>query len=172
MINVLTFIQALFFPENVVCFLHLLHISKCTSDKKFSWKQIIWTLIRRLLREQSDLGPYCLQFRLPKNISRQEERTTSRDCQFFCFDSLHPSQQLFSHAGMGLPGLKQWIKCLAQGSSNPSFTSLTLYQLLWLAITVNIHLDLILGYDWPVAISMLWILLPVWFVSQLVYETH
>ena len=23
-----------------------------------------------------DLGPYCLQYRLPKNISRQEERTT------------------------------------------------------------------------------------------------
>ena len=23
-------------------------------------------------REQSDLGPYCLQYRLPKNDSRQE----------------------------------------------------------------------------------------------------
>ena len=23
-----------------------------------------------------DLGPYCLQYRLPKNISRQEEQTT------------------------------------------------------------------------------------------------
>ena len=29
-----------------------------------------------LLREQSDQGPYCLQYRLPKNISRQEEQTT------------------------------------------------------------------------------------------------
>ena len=26
--------------------------------------------------EQSDLGPYCLQYRLPKNINRQEEQTT------------------------------------------------------------------------------------------------
>ena len=29
----------------------------------------------------SDLGPYCLQYRLPKNISRQEEQTTSHDLQ-------------------------------------------------------------------------------------------
>ena len=29
-------------------------------------------------KEQSDLGPYCLQHRLPKNISRQEEQSTSR----------------------------------------------------------------------------------------------
>ena len=27
---------------------------------------------------------------------------------FGCFDSLHPSQQLFSHVGMGLPGLDQY----------------------------------------------------------------
>ena len=27
-------------------------------------------------REQSDLGLCCLQYRLPKNISRQEEQTT------------------------------------------------------------------------------------------------
>ena len=26
--------------------------------------------------EQSDLGPYCLQYRLLKSISRQEEQTT------------------------------------------------------------------------------------------------
>ena len=25
--------------------------------------------------EQSDLGPYCLQYRLPKNMSRGEEKT-------------------------------------------------------------------------------------------------
>ena len=24
------------------------------------------------LKEKSDLGPYCLQYRLPKNISRRE----------------------------------------------------------------------------------------------------
>ena len=28
------------------------------------------------LMEQSDLDPYCLQYRLPKNISRQEEQAT------------------------------------------------------------------------------------------------
>ena len=37
--------------------------------------QTPWTLIRLLLlREQSDLGPYCLQYRLPKCISRCESR--------------------------------------------------------------------------------------------------
>ena len=37
---------------------------------------------------------------------------------FVCFDSLCPSQQFFSHVGMGILGLtsiKQRIKCLAQG---------------------------------------------------------
>ena len=38
---------------------------------------------------------------------------------FVWFDSLHPSQQIFSHVGMGLPqgrtNTKQRIKCLAQG---------------------------------------------------------
>ena len=28
-------------------------------------------------KEQFDLGSYCLQYRLPKNISRQDEQTTS-----------------------------------------------------------------------------------------------
>ena len=27
---------------------------------------------------------------------------------FVCFDSLHPSQQFFSHVETGLPGLKQY----------------------------------------------------------------
>ena len=34
----------------------------------------MWTLIR--LREQSDLGPYCLQYRLPKKLSSQELQAT------------------------------------------------------------------------------------------------
>ena len=29
--------------------------------------------------EQSDLGPYCLQYRLPKSIGRQEEQMTNGD---------------------------------------------------------------------------------------------
>ena len=32
--------------------------------------------IRVLPREQSYLGPYCLQYRLPKNISKPEELMT------------------------------------------------------------------------------------------------
>ena len=32
----------------------------------------------------------------------------------FCFNSLHPSQQFFSHVMTDLPGLKL-IKCLAKG---------------------------------------------------------
>ena len=34
-------------------------------------------------REQSDQGPYCLQYKLPKKISRREEHMTKvdHDCQ-------------------------------------------------------------------------------------------
>ena len=39
-----------------------------------SWKQTLWTLIRLLFREQSDLGPYGLQCRLPKYISKWKSR--------------------------------------------------------------------------------------------------
>ena len=31
------------------------------------------------LEEQSDLGPYCLKYRLPKSISRPMEQTTKDD---------------------------------------------------------------------------------------------
>ena len=34
---------------------------------------------------------------------------------FVCIDSLRPSQQFFSYVGMRLLGLKQRIKCPAQG---------------------------------------------------------
>ena len=30
--------------------------------------------------------------------------------EFVCFDSLHPSQQFFSHARTGLSGLNQYLK--------------------------------------------------------------
>ena len=39
----------------------------------FLWKQTIW------VREPSDLGPYCLQYKLPKNISRRKEQMTKVD---------------------------------------------------------------------------------------------
>ena len=51
-----------------VVFLCQLHIFRGTSDYICSWnigtwwKQTLWTLIRP--REQSDWGPYCLQYRL------------------------------------------------------------------------------------------------------------
>ena len=47
-------------------------IFKCTLDWTFSLKQTIWIQITLLPREQCDLDPYCLQYRirLPKNISR------------------------------------------------------------------------------------------------------
>ena len=59
-------------PKKVSTFLRLLYISKISS-----WTQTVCTLIRLLPVEQSDLGPYCLQYRLPKNISRREEQMTS-----------------------------------------------------------------------------------------------
>ena len=48
-------------------------IYKCTLDKIFygSKQYEPWP------REQPDVGPYCLQYRLPKNINRQEEQMTS-----------------------------------------------------------------------------------------------
>ena len=60
----LTLIPSLFFLENVVCFLHLLHIQVNFKFRLFMEANNMnpW--------EQSDLGPYCLQYRLPKNISR------------------------------------------------------------------------------------------------------
>ena len=54
-------------------FLHLLHIFKCTSDYIFHGSK---QYEPRLNWEQSDLGPYHLQYRLPKNINRQEEQAT------------------------------------------------------------------------------------------------
>ena len=55
-----------FLYENVICFLCLLHIySRAIQTRFFFIKEaIIWGLIRLLPWEQSDLGPYCLQYRL------------------------------------------------------------------------------------------------------------
>ena len=56
----LTLILSIFFcSENFVCFLCLLHIFRCTSGYFCSLKG-----------KQFDLGPYCLQYRLLKCISR------------------------------------------------------------------------------------------------------
>ena len=44
---------------------------RCTSDYFWSWKQTLWTLIRMLLREQSDMGPQCLKYSKQNPISEQ-----------------------------------------------------------------------------------------------------
>ena len=71
------------------------------------WKQTLWTLIKLLLREQSNLGPYGLQYRLPKYNSRWESRWHLLSvanhgktvqyyfvCLFVWFDSLRPINNL------------------------------------------------------------------------------
>ena len=47
--------------ENVVCLCHLLHLLANFSNLHFAYRQTVWTQIRLLLKEQSDLGPHCLQ---------------------------------------------------------------------------------------------------------------
>ena len=46
--------------ENVVCLCRLLNILANFSDILFACMQTVWTQIR-LLKEQSDLDPHCLQ---------------------------------------------------------------------------------------------------------------
>ena len=47
--------------ENVVCLCRLLHLLANFSNLHFAYRQKVWTQIRLLLKEQSDLGPHCLQ---------------------------------------------------------------------------------------------------------------
>ena len=47
--------------ENVVCLCRLLHLLADFSNLHFAYRQTVWTQIRLLLKEQSDLGPHCLQ---------------------------------------------------------------------------------------------------------------
>ena len=47
--------------ENVVCLCRLLNILANFSNLFFAYRQTVWTQIRLLLKEQSDLGPHCLQ---------------------------------------------------------------------------------------------------------------
>ena len=47
--------------ENVVCLCRLLNILANFSKLFFAYRQTVWTQIRLLLKEQSDLGPHCLQ---------------------------------------------------------------------------------------------------------------
>ena len=47
--------------ENVICSCLLLHLLANFSSILFAYRQTVWTQIRLLLEEQSDLGPHCLQ---------------------------------------------------------------------------------------------------------------
>ena len=47
--------------ENVICLCRLLHLLANFSDILLAYRQTVWTMIRLLLEEQSDLGPHCLQ---------------------------------------------------------------------------------------------------------------
>ena len=47
--------------ENVVCLCRLLNILANFSNLFLHYRQTVWTQIRLLLKEQSDLGPHCLQ---------------------------------------------------------------------------------------------------------------
>ena len=47
--------------ENVVCLCRLLHLLANFSNLQFAYRQTVWIQIRLLLKEQSDLGPHCLQ---------------------------------------------------------------------------------------------------------------
>ena len=47
--------------ENVICLCCRLHLLANFSNILFAYRQTVWTQIRLLLEEQSDLGPHCLQ---------------------------------------------------------------------------------------------------------------
>ena len=47
--------------ENVVCSCRLLNMLANFLDILFAYRQTVWTLIRLLLEEKSDLNPHCLQ---------------------------------------------------------------------------------------------------------------
>ena len=47
--------------ENLIYLYRLLHLPANLSNILFAFKQTVWTQIRLLLEEQSDLGPHCWQ---------------------------------------------------------------------------------------------------------------
>ena len=66
--------------ENVVCLCHLLNILADFSNLFFAYRQTVWTLIRLLLKEQSDLGPHCLQ-KWPLN-SQADDKADDNSCDW------------------------------------------------------------------------------------------
>ena len=66
--------------ENVVCLCHLLNILANFSNLFFAYRQTVWTQIILLLKEQSDLGPHCLQKWLLK--SQAEVKADDNCCEW------------------------------------------------------------------------------------------
>ena len=61
----------------VVCWIFLQ-----TFQTYFAYRQTVWTLIRLLLKEQSDLGPRCLQKWLLKSQADDKADDNSCDWRF------------------------------------------------------------------------------------------
>ena len=68
--------------ENVVCLCCLLNILADFLNLFFAYRQKVWTLIRLLLKEQSDLGPHCLQKLLLKSQADDKADDNSCDWRF------------------------------------------------------------------------------------------
>ena len=68
--------------ENVVCFCSLLNIHANLFNLFFAYRQTVWTQIRLLLKEQSDLGPDDLQKLL---IKSQADEKADDNCCDWCF---------------------------------------------------------------------------------------
>ena len=63
--------------ENAVCLCRLLNILANFSNLFFAYRQTVWTLIRLLLEEQSDLGSHCLQ---KWHLKSQADDKTDDNC--------------------------------------------------------------------------------------------
>ena len=68
--------------ENVTCFCRLLNILANFSNLFFAYRQTVWTQIRLLLEEQSDLGPHGLQKWLLKSQADDKADDNCCDWQF------------------------------------------------------------------------------------------
>ena len=68
--------------ENVFCLCRLLNILANFSKLFFAYRQTVWTQIILLLKEQSDLGPHCLQKLLLKSQADDKADDSSCDWRF------------------------------------------------------------------------------------------
>ena len=78
--------------ENVVCLCRLLNILANFSNLFFAYRQTVWTQIILLLKEQSDLGPHCLQKCILK--SQAEDKADDNCCDW----RFKVSLEIFGHS--------------------------------------------------------------------------